>query len=811
MLLRSSPPGMICALLALLPSGPAAVPEGAIGAPGLAELRVAWEAARHSALPAGAGAYEAHNPGERWRTRFDGRGFTVEPDTASWTWGLALVGYGLGRVEPLSEPNGIAADGPRVAYDWDGVLEEWWVNDSRGLEHGFSLQHRPAGSAPSLESDPCRLSLLLSVRGELRPEVEAGGRDVRFLDERDAVVLTYRGLLVLDADGKALEAGFELVPEGLLLTVEEEGARYPLTIDPIVQRAYLKASNPGAQDHFGLSVAVSGDTAVVGAPAEDSNATGVDGNQANNSASDAGAVYVFVRDGPTWSQQAYLKASNTESNDNFGHSVAISGDTVVVGARGEDSGVGAAYVFVRNGTTWSQQAYLKASNPQVSDAFGQAVSISGETVVVSAPNEDSNATGVNGDQTNNSASTSGAAYVFVRDGSTWSQQAYLKASNTESGDRFGQAVSISGETVVVSALFEDSNASGVNGNQASNSALEAGAAYVFVRDGTAWSQQAYLKASNTDANDFFGLAVAISGDMALIGAPQEDSHATGVDGDQASNAAMAAGAAYLFVRSGTTWSQLSYLKASNTGSGDQFGASVALSDGTALVGAPTESSSARGPYGDPTSNSAFGAGAIYVFTRRGGAWEQAYVKASNTDANDQFGYSVAIAGQFALGGAPTENGSAAGVNGDPFLNNLSDSGAVYAFELCPRATVGFRNGGSNPASYVASPAVLGGTFTATVNNVLAGQTSSLLFAFDTPTSFALAGGQTLLCIDLGSGELFTGASLHPASSAGGVDSYTLAIPNLPALGDSLAHTQALQFGNPPFVLSNAQDLTLGAF
>jgi hypothetical protein len=178
-------------------------------------------------------------------------------------------------------------------------------------------------------------------------------------------------------------------------------------------------------------MAVSGDTVVIGAYGEDSGATGVDGNQGDNSASRAGAAYVFTRSGVTWSQQAYLKASNTEADDNFGIPVAVSGDTVVIGAYGEDSGAtgvdgnqsdnsaedsGAAYVFTRSGATWSQQAYLKASNTEADDYFGRAAAVSGDTVVVGAYDEDSSATGVGGDQSDNSASASGVAYVFRSDG-----------------------------------------------------------------------------------------------------------------------------------------------------------------------------------------------------------------------------------------------------------------------------------------------------------------------------------------------------------------------------------------------------------
>jgi hypothetical protein len=176
-------------------------------------------------------------------------------------------------------------------------------------------------------------------------------------------------------------------------------------------------------------------------------------------------------------------------------------------------------------------------------------------VVIGAVHDGSGATGVNGDPTPTGNSfDSGAAFVFVRNGTNWSQQAYLKTSNAEGtppfpqgpGDEFGQKVAVSGDTVVVSTPFEDSNATGVNGNQTNNNAGLSGAAYVFVRSGTNWSQQAYLKASNTGSTDAFGISVAVSGDTVVSGAFGEWSSATGVNGNQNDNSAPSSGAAYVF-------------------------------------------------------------------------------------------------------------------------------------------------------------------------------------------------------------------------------------------------------------------------
>jgi hypothetical protein len=468
------------------------------------------------------------------------------------------------------------------------------------------------------------------------------------------------------------------------------------------QQAYVKASNPDLGDFFGNAVAVSGDTVVVGAFFEDSNATGINGNQSDNSAQESGAAYVFVRNGTTWTQQAYLKASNTGAPDHFGVSVAISGDTVVVGANQEFSNAtgvngngadnsaqqaGAAYVFARSGTTWTQQAYLKASNTDAGDEFGYSVAVSGNTVVVGARYESSDAKGINGDQTDNTACKSGAAYVFVRNGTTWSQQAYVKASNTVVKSscgivnaQFGTAVAISGETMVIGALAEDSGATGVNGDQDDHSAFSAGAAYVFVRNGTTWSQQAYLKASNTEQLDSFGNSVAISGGTVVVGAIAESSNATGINGDQTDNSALNAGAAYVFFRNGVTWTQQAYLKASNTGTQDFFGWSVTVSGDTAVVGAFGESSNTTGINGNQTDNSAISAGAAYVFTRDNTTWsQQAYLKASNTDANDAFGRSVALAGDTAIIGAVFESSKATGINGDQSDNSVLAAGAAYVF------------------------------------------------------------------------------------------------------------------------------------
>ena len=468
-----------------------------------------------------------------------------------------------------------------------------------------------------------------------------------------------------------------------------------MAIGAIAHQAYLKASNTGEGDLFGRSLAISGDTVVVGADGEDSSATGINGDQGNNGLGGSGAAYVIVRSGTTWMQQAYLKASNTGLNDQFGFSVAVSGDTLVIGAPSEDSnatgvngdqnnnvatGSGAAYVFVRNGSTWTQQAYLKASNTALFDFFGTSVAISGDTLVVTADFEDGSSTGINGDQTKRGAASSGAAYVFVRTGVTWSQQAYIKASNTGEGDRFGVSVAASANTIVVGAIAESSSATGVDGNQADNSAFRAGAAYVFERNNQIWAQQGYLKASNTQRDDNFGGAVSVSGDTLVVGAVGEQSNATGVNGNQADNSLNASGAAYVFLRSGSTWAQQAYLKASNTGQSDSFGSAVAVAGDSITVSAVLEDSNATGVGGNQSDDSASNAGAAYLFNRASASWTpKAYLKASNTDSGDYFGSAVAMTLDTVMVGASREASNATGINGNQSDNSAPFAGAVHAF------------------------------------------------------------------------------------------------------------------------------------
>jgi hypothetical protein len=387
-----------------------------------------------------------------------------------------------------------------------------------------------------------------------------------------------------------------------------------------------------------LAISDDGNLLLVGAPGEDSNATGVDGLQSDNSASDSGAAYVFARTGAVWSQQSYLKASNTGASDSFGTSVALSGDggTLAVGADLEDGGVagvngsqsnnntpnsGAVYTFSRSGSTWVQQAYIKASNPGNNYEFGSPLAISndGNTLAVGSPYEQSSSKGINGAQTDAGLYSAGAAYVFVRSGSLWTQQAYVKASNTEYGDSFATSLALdgAGSRLVVGAPHESGSVGGVGGDQSDNNLTGAGAAYVYDRTGSTWAQTLYVKASNPGLNDYFGYTVALSdnGNTMAIAAFEEDSAAVAIGGDQNSDNAPDAGAVYVFLRGNAGWMQKSYIKASNTSPVDRFGSSLALSGdgGRLVVGAVDEDSKASGIGGDQLNEEALESGAVYLY------------------------------------------------------------------------------------------------------------------------------------------------------------------------------------------------------
>ncbi len=479
---------------------------------------------------------------------------------------------------------------------------------------------------------------------------------------------------------------------------------------------YIKASDTNKDDQFGGAVALSadGNTLAVGAVNEDSAAKGVNPAPAKGkaaAAANSGAVYVYTRDAKGWKQQAYVKASNTAEGALFGNALSLSNDgsVLAVGSTGEGSsatgvngnqndtsmsGAGAVYVFARSGANWSQQAYVKPSNtggPDVGYQFGYAVSLSsdGGTLAVSQTSDPSNATGINGDQTNKDAPDSGAVFVFTHRGDTWAQQAYVKPWNTTTrGVLFGYSVGLSGngDTLAVGTYDEDGGE---------------GAVYVFTRKGTTWAQQTRLTASNAERGDSLGCSIAISddGNTIVSGAFDEDAILSGIQppnagaNDEADDSS--SGAAYVWVRKDGKWSQQAYVKAFNARINDQFGWSLAISrDGnTIAVGSHLEDSEAKGINGDMNGTKAEDSGAVYIYKRSGDTWTPAaYVKASNTKPAAEFGISVALDGdgKVLAVGATKENSAARGVNGKQDDTSMVNAGAAYVYYDASQSAISSR-------------------------------------------------------------------------------------------------------------------------
>jgi uncharacterized protein (TIGR03437 family) len=593
-------------------------------------LKQAWLQALYAMEPNSSKGFTGQNAAQDLRLSFGSSETRLIHGDDALT--LRLVGYGWGG--KLESPNATALSNARNRVEYRrGVLTEWYVNEARGLEQGFTLSARPpnSGSAP--------LEIALEMTGALHPRL-CSPREIALLDSAGHAVLRYGGLEAWDARGQRLASTFVVEGGQVRLMVQDAHAVYPVTIDPTVTQIMLLPSDAASSSHLGQSVAISGNTAVVGASA----GGGL-----------IGAAYVFVLTDGTWSQQAKLTALDGETGDLFGSSVSVDGQTAVIGAAGSISGQGAAYVFVGSGSTWSQQAKVTVSGGASGDQFGVSVAVSGATAVIGA---------------SGSASGQGAAYIFAANGSAWSQQAKLTASDGASGDQFGASVSLSGTTAVVGAM-------GKSGGQ--------GAAYVFISSGASWTQQAKLTASDGAGGDQLGFSVAVSGDTVLAGAQgkaqgvgaayvfarsgaswSQQAELASADGGGAFGNSVALsgstavvgepfnsqeiGAAFVFVRSGSNWAQQAVLTASDRAPGDEFGWSVAVSGSLALAGAPQKTSEQ---------------GAAYAFAQAGTNWtQQAELIASDATSGDGFGSAIAVNGGTVLIASPLK---------------ASQQGAVYVF------------------------------------------------------------------------------------------------------------------------------------
>jgi hypothetical protein len=482
------------------------------------------------------GGLSASNPAQHLTTTFTRSAVSVSLGAAQV--GLSLRATGYGSTLTSVAPTAPRAHGNRVVYPHPGV-SEWYANGPLGLEQGFTIARAPAGhvAAP--------LTLSLAVFGNVQASLASGGQSIA-LTRAGKTVLRYTGLSATDARGHLLRSWLELQGARLLLHVDATGARYPLRIDPFVQQGEkLTGGGEVAGGAFGDSVALSsdGDTALIGGDHD----------------SGVGAAWVFTRSGSTWSQQGgKLTASGEIAKGYVGDSVALSsdGNTALIGGDHDNGEAGAAWVFKRSGSTWSQQGGKLTGSGKIGNGhFGHGVALS----------SDGNTALIGGDYDNKGI---GAAWVFTRSGSTWTQQGEKLTARDEIGKGlFGSGVALSsdGDTALIGGPHDGG---------------ELGAAWVFTRAGETWTQHGgKLTASGKIADARFGYSVALSaqGDTAVIGGPHDNT---------------AVGAAWVFTRSGETWNQQKRKLTANGGVGRRrFGGSVALSSAgdTALIGGEFDS------------------------------------------------------------------------------------------------------------------------------------------------------------------------------------------------------------------------------
>jgi len=729
MLLTSSPTlGELCGSLVapLYRPGHSSVTQTAAEPAKLSGLRPAAQAqisavlgrdqSSYHAVPRASG-FRMENKNHRLAAHFTSKGVEVRAGRASWS--LALRGYGYGNDLQAAVAVVPQADANRLEYRRDGFTE-WYLNGPLGLEQGFTLTQSPG----ERRSDPLTLAFTLS--GNLTASVDPTGRDA-ILNRADGTpALRYRGLTAHDATGRELRAWMQVEGERLWLRVDDTGAQYPLMVDPFIQQAKLTSSDGAVVDQFGFSVAVSGDTIVVGAVSDD---IGANLNQ--------GSAYVFVKPAGGWSgaltENSKLIAADGALDDQFGFSVAVNGDTIVVGAHFDDIGAnvsqGSAYVFVKPAGGWSgtltQNAKLTASDGAAVDVFGGSVAISSDTIVVGAGLDD---IGANGNQ--------GSAYVFVKPAGGWSgeltQNAKLTASDGMTSDAFANTgVALSGDTIVAGTQSDDIGAN-----------VDQGSAYVFVKPAGGWNgaltENAKLTASDGAVVDFFGISPAVSGDTIVVGARGDD---IGANSDQ--------GSAYVFVKPAGGWSgalsESAKLAASDGAPSDFFGSSVAVSGDTIVAGALADDTAAS-----------FNHGSAYVFLKPVGGWsgtlaEHNKLIASDGAAGDFFGSSVAVsAGTIVVGAQADDIGGNVG------------QGSAYVF-VRPEADLGVTKAGSP------DPVLAGNdlTYTITVTNNGPDDASSVTVTDNLPSEVTFVSCNSTgagSCSGSGNNRTVTFASLPAGAS-----------------------------------------------
>jgi hypothetical protein len=545
---------------------------------------------------------EATNSHGALTTRFTTAG--VQLTTGPLRWAMNLRGYGYGDAIKAVAKASPQANQNRVEYH-RGAITEWYENGPVGLEQGFTLNEPPG------KRNGRPLTIEIELTGNLRAQQDADGMGLQLLDSKCLRCLHYTDLSAQDAAGKDLQASLEVQGKMLFLRINDDGAVYPLQIDPLIQLAELTASNGTKGNLFGSSVAMSGNTIVVGAP------EAKDGG--NNL---VGAAYVFVKPASGWAnmtQTAKLTCANAGIFVPCGSPVAINGDTIVTS--GYDSTISqyVTLVFVEPSGGWrnmTQTAELTGSDGGTMEEGINSVAISGDTILAGDP-----ISSVLGFE-------EGEVYLYVKPSGGWvnaTQTAILSPSDGQKDWLFGWSVALDGEVAVVGA--PEAN-------------IDIGAAYVFVEPAGGWvnmTQTAELTASDGAFDDLVGLSVALSGTTVVVGAPDETVGSNSLQG-----------AAYVFVEPTGGWqdaTETAKLTLSSGGKGNNFGNSVSASANTILVGAPNIK------YGSNVAQ-----GAAYIFNKPASGWVttgQPAEKFSAGTKGSSFGGSVLLSGTTAVVGAPT--------------------------------------------------------------------------------------------------------------------------------------------------------------
>ena len=591
-------------------------------------------------MPSNSGVHcFAQNLGQGYSARFLNGAVRIESSRGS-NLATTLVLAGGEHTLPVIH-------GDRVEYRHANGVLEWFENRPEGIEHALIVSERLPGQGEHLR-------IPLTFEGmEVRRGDESHAGTLSLADPASGQeFLRYGAVKAWDATGRELAARYEGASRDIAMVVADAGAVYPVTIDPLITsiEAELLPETTGdgsPAEEFGEVVALSGNTAFIGVP-RDSSATGVA----------TGSVYVFVRAGDVWSQEMKLIEPVAKERNGFGCAIALEGGTALVGGTNSEK----VQVFVRTGSNWDPQGELAAGELSLGSRFGCSLAISGDRALVGA-SQSGSAPG----------SFSGRVFAFNRSGGSWSLSSEVIADDTAPGDRFGTSIAISGDRAVIGSHLPSGD----------------GRAHVFTFNGTNWERDAELLSSDGDLFYRYKLTVALSGDLAFVGADafafdgeawihegklpgsqwtsDDYGHAVALDGGTALIGAPGrnappflgnSGAVHVFIREAAGWSEQTVLLAPDAGKDDSFGSALALDGDTALVGA----------YLDDTT-AGKDAGSAHVFTRAGSSWSsQAILHAGDSAAQDQFGISVAISGSTALVGAKFDD-TAAGI----------DAGSAYVF------------------------------------------------------------------------------------------------------------------------------------